>query len=96
MLINMCSSSGVSYLLHPNSRSFWIEFRMGVNWARRCLSESIPRFNTMDEWLERKSTKIDTCAQMCLHVLSRDDAPKMIFKNGTVTFPPLPQQQPGE
>jgi hypothetical protein len=48
------------------------------------------------EGQQKKSTKIETCALICLHLLSRDDAPPMIFKDGNVFFPEIPQPQPGE
>lgn len=31
--------------------------------------------------------KLDTCAQMCRHLLSHDDAPEMIFEDAQATFP---------
>lgn len=69
---------------------------MGVGFARLSLTETIPRFNHLSEWEQHKSTKFDICAQMCRHLLSRDDAPEMLFENGTVIFPAVPDPQPGE
>jgi hypothetical protein len=76
--------------------SFYIEHRMCVGFARLKLEDPIPEFKTLEEWEEKKSTKIDICARMCRHLLSHDDAPKMVFGNGTVVFPPVPPSQPGK
>jgi len=43
-----------------------------------------------------KSTKFDTCARLCQHLLTRDDAPKVDVVNGEVIYPPFPSLQPGE
>lgn len=65
-------------------------------YARRNLEEPVPRFNTLEQWEEKKSTKIDTCARLCRHLLTRDDAPEIEVVNGEVKFPPFPSLQPGE
>jgi TATA-binding protein-associated factor len=78
------------------SRSFYIEHRMCVGFARLDLAEPIPVFGSLEEWEPKKSTKLDTCALMCRHLLARDDAPEMIFESGTVVFPPIPTSTLGE
>ena len=78
------------------SRSFYIEHRMCVGFAHLNLEDPIPVFKTLEEWQEQKSTKIDTCACMCSHLLTCDDAPHMIFQEGTVIFPPIPPSGPRE
>lgn len=78
------------------SRSFYLEHRMCVGFARLSLEDSIPTFETLAQWEEKKSTKIDVCARMCKHILTRDDAPKMKFEDGAVIFPPIPPPTPGE
>lgn len=78
------------------SSTFYLPSRMGAIYPRRSLTEKIPHFKTLEEWQSRKSTKIDTCARMCRHLLSRDDAPDMTFKDGQVVFPDVPQPRPGE
>ena len=69
---------------------------MGAIYPRRSLTEKIPLFKSFEEWQNRKSTKIDACARMCRHLLSRDDAPDMIFQDGQIIFPDVPQSLPGE
>jgi hypothetical protein len=69
---------------------------MGAVYPRATLKESLPTFSSLEAWKEKKSTKIDICARMCLHLLSRDDAATMGFKEGTVDFPESPQPAPGE
>jgi len=69
---------------------------MGVCWARRNLAEAIPCFKTLEQWREKKSTKFDICARMSQHILARDDAPEMVFREGTVIFPTIPEPQPGQ
>jgi hypothetical protein len=78
------------------SSTFYLPSRMGVIYPRRSLTEKIPLFKSLEEWQSRKSTKIDTCARMCRHLLSRDDAPDMIFQDGKVIFPDVPQSPLGE
>jgi len=57
---------------------------------------SIRMQHVVPEWQQKKSTKIDMCALICLHLLSRDDAPPLIRKDGNVFFPEMPQSRPGE
>lgn len=78
------------------SSTFYLPSRMGAIYPRLSLTEKIPLFNSLEEWQSHKSTKIDTCARMCSHLLSRDDAPDMIFQDGRVIFPDVSQSPPGE
>lgn len=68
---------------------------MSVGFARLNLDEKIPMFGSLEEWETKKSTKIDTCARMCRHMLTRDDAPEIIVKDGVVCYPPVPDPAPG-
>ena len=63
---------------------------MATGYAKDDPNEEIPKFSTMQEWESKKSTKMDVCAQICRHLLSRDDAPEVEFKNGAPVFPPNP------
>jgi len=65
-------------------------------YPRLDLNDKIPRFSTLEDWQQKMSTKVDTCAKMCLHILSRDKAPMMEFKDGQVFFPEIPPPAPGE
>ena len=69
---------------------------MAATYPRRSLKDKIPKFKTLEEWQSHKSTKVDVCAQMAIHLTSRDDAPDMVFKDGTVIFPDVPQSPLGE
>ncbi len=68
---------------------------MAATYPRRSLKDKIPKFKTLEEWQSHKSTKVDVCAQMAIHLTSRDDAPDMVFKDGTVIFPKAPNPMPG-
>ena len=68
---------------------------MSVGFARLNLDEEIPTFRSLEEWEGKKSTKIDTCARMCQHILTRDDAMEISIKDGAVFFPPNPELAPG-
>ena len=70
--------------------------RLGAGYARLDTHDPLPKFNTLEEWLPKKSTKMDACARICQHLLSRDDAPDPILENGQIIFPPPPPLQPGE
>jgi len=66
---------------------------MAVIFARRMtddIMEDIPVFSTIAQWNLVKSTKIDTCARICEHFLTRDDALEPVFDEGQVMFPPMP------
>ncbi|PPR00042.1 hypothetical protein CVT26_008918 [Gymnopilus dilepis] len=78
------------------SRAFYIEHRMSVGYARLSLEEKIPFFKSLPEWIEKMSTKMDTCARLCKHLLSRDDAPDPIIVDGQLVLPPLPPLAEGE
>jgi Helicase conserved C-terminal domain len=67
-----------------------------VLYARRNLEEPVPHFDTLEQWEEKKSTKVDTCARLCRHLLTRDDAPEIVVVDGEVHFPPFPSLQPAE
>ena len=69
---------------------------MGAAYARSNTHDPLPKFDTMDKWFAKKSTKIDACARLCQHLLSRDDALDPINENGELSFPPPPTLQPGE
>lgn len=69
---------------------------MAVGYARDNPNDEIPYFQTLAQWVPLKSTKMDMCARMCVHLLSRDDAPPLVFEGGSVTFNPIPETQPGE
>lgn len=58
--------------------------------------KDIPRFNSLEEWAERKSTKMDVLARICKHTLSSDRAPPVQFANGQAFFPQIPPLKPGE
>ncbi|TFK62822.1 hypothetical protein BDN72DRAFT_776663 [Pluteus cervinus] len=77
------------------SKNFYIDLRTGVGYARYNTEDPIPKFDTLEQWRERKSTKFDACARMCQHILSRDDAPEMIFQDGDIVFPEAPPLPPG-
>lgn len=69
---------------------------MCVGYARYNLEEKIPHFPTLKDWEDKKSTKFDTCARMCQHLLARDDAPEIKIEAGEVMFPSFLPVQPGE
>ncbi|RDB15031.1 Protein CHROMATIN REMODELING 5 [Hypsizygus marmoreus] len=89
---SVSTSNGVLMIV---SRSFYIEHRMCVGYARFDLAENIPKFHSLDEWEGKKSTKFDTCARMCRHLLTCDDAPEIIVEGGTVVYPPIPPRASG-
>jgi hypothetical protein len=90
-----CSLSSCS-AMKAFSSTFYLRSRLGATYPRLNLTDKIPRFKTMDEWQKAKSTKVDTLARMCLHLLSRDDAPPMVFEDGGVVFPPVAAPAPHE
>lgn len=80
------------------TRSFYIEYRISVGFARDESrgDSSIPTFTTLEQWEPVKSTKMDTCAKICQHILTRDDVPTVTFKDGKAIFPKInPHPLPG-
>ncbi|KAF6745335.1 P-loop containing nucleoside triphosphate hydrolase protein, partial [Ephemerocybe angulata] len=75
---------------------FYIEHRMGVTFARskEDLDNDLPKFESLAEWEPVKSTKIDTLVRILHHLLSRDDAPPVLFENGAPVFPDMPPTDP--
>jgi len=69
---------------------------MSATYPRLSMTDKIPRFKTREDWESCKSTKVDVCARMCLHLISRDDAPRMVFEDGAVIFPEVPKPMHGE
>lgn len=67
---------------------------MAVSYASDDGKKKIPTFKSMDEWLPVRSTKIDVCARIAQHVLSRDDAGPVQFLDGHPVFPPHPTPDP--
>jgi hypothetical protein len=47
-----------------------------------------PVFQTLDEWLPVRSTKMDVCAKVCTHYLSADSVLDVEFVDGQAVFPP--------
>lgn len=78
------------------STRFYLEYRMGVGYARQDLKDPIPSFKTMDDWTARKATKIDTCARICQYLTSTDRAGIPYVEDGAVCFPPIPPLGPGK
>ncbi|TFK19678.1 hypothetical protein FA15DRAFT_601103 [Coprinopsis marcescibilis] len=72
-----------------NSR-FYLEHRKGVTFAREPSDPPCPKFNTLEEWEDRKSSKIDCLVRMVQHILTRDDMPPVTFENGVPVFDPAP------
>lgn len=78
------------------SRSFYIDHKLATGFARIDLSENIPTFETLEQWRELKSTKVDTVALACVHLLSSDSAPRIYVENDVAIFPPIPPRLDGK
>ncbi|KAF8871323.1 P-loop containing nucleoside triphosphate hydrolase protein [Infundibulicybe gibba] len=73
--------------LTRSQRDFYLEYRATVCFAKDESMSSIPVFRSFNEWGPVKSTKMDACARICRHYLSRDDVPDVEFEDGSVIFP---------
>jgi TATA-binding protein-associated factor len=71
-------------------KKFYLEYRMATGYAKDDPNKPIPIINNMEEWDKCKSTKMDVCAKICQHLLTRDDAPDVEFEEGVPIFPPFP------
>lgn len=87
------------------TRNFYLDYRISVGYAKDESEESeedkdgikalAPTFTSLQEWEPKKSTKMDTCAKICRHMLTRDDVPDVIFEEGQAIFPHIPPTPPG-
>ncbi|RXW14683.1 hypothetical protein EST38_g11168 [Candolleomyces aberdarensis] len=68
---------------------FYLDHRMGVTFAKEPDSP-IPVFESLKQWSECLSTKIDTAARITIHVLTRDDMPLVYFEDGVCYYPSAP------
>lgn len=94
-MLSVCSLSSCG-MAKALSSTFYLPSRMGATYPRLSLTDKVPQFKSLEDWQSRKSTKVDICALMCLHLLSHDDVPSMIFHDGTVIFPEVPKPMLGE
>ncbi|PPQ82663.1 hypothetical protein CVT26_001000 [Gymnopilus dilepis] len=62
---------------------------MAVGYAQESKGP-IPRFSSLEEWEQAKSTKMDVVAQIIRHMLSSDQAPPVTFVDGVPIFPSIP------
>ncbi|KAF9447919.1 hypothetical protein P691DRAFT_670489 [Macrolepiota fuliginosa MF-IS2] len=77
------------------TKKFYLEYRTAVGYAKEDPSDPWPSFESLKEWELVKSTKMDSCARVCLHYLSRDDVEDVAFEDGKPIFPEAPTV-PGE
>lgn len=84
------------------TRNFYLDYRISVGYAKDESEDDKdgirvlpPKFLSLQDWEPKKSTKMDTCAKICQHMLARDDVPDVIFKEGQAIFPPIPPTPPG-
>ncbi|KAF8054476.1 P-loop containing nucleoside triphosphate hydrolase protein [Lyophyllum atratum] len=69
---------------------FYLEYRTAVGFAKEDPDSPWPSFKTLQEWAPVKSTKMEVCAEICKHYLSRDDVGDVTFANGVPVFPDIP------
>ncbi|KAJ3566666.1 hypothetical protein NP233_g6855 [Leucocoprinus birnbaumii] len=77
------------------TRKFYLEYRTAVVFANKNPDDPLPKFHTMFEWEEVKSTKIETCSKLCSYYLTHDAVPDVTFENGQAIFPKV-EVKPGE
>ncbi|KAF8054482.1 P-loop containing nucleoside triphosphate hydrolase protein [Lyophyllum atratum] len=94
----LISSNAELSLRRPQSSSasslsttrFYLEYRTAVGFAKEDPDSPWPSFKTLQEWAPVKSTKMEVCAEICKHYLSRDDVGDVTFANGVPVFPDIP------
>ncbi|KXN84276.1 SWI/SNF-like matrix-associated actin-dependent regulator [Leucoagaricus sp. SymC.cos] len=69
------------------TKQFYMEYRLAVSYAKEDPASLLPTFETLDEWLPKKSTKMDVCARICAHYLEHDDIDDVSFEGGVAIFP---------
>lgn len=73
--------------LMASIQKFYHEYRSAVSYAKHNPEDPDPVFKSLDQWEDAKSTKMDVCARICRHYLSRDDIEDIDFKDGQLVFP---------
>lgn len=63
-------------------KKFYLEYRTAVGYAKDDPSAIWPSFETLKDWKEVKSTKMDICAQLCAHYLTHDQVEDVSFVDG--------------
>jgi Helicase conserved C-terminal domain len=79
-------------LIHP-SQTFYLEYRVALGWAGETEARDHPErfFKSQKDWLENGGSKMVAAVRIAAHLLSRDDAPPIIFDGeGGFEIPPLP------
>jgi hypothetical protein len=75
-------------------QTFYLEYRISLGWAGEEDKRDHPEryFKTQQDWLEHGGSKITAAVLISSHLLSRDDAPPVVFDGeGGYTIPPLPE-----
>lgn len=72
-----------------------MEYRLNITYAKSDPSSPNPRFHSLEEWATMKSTKMDTCAQICSHYLHHDDVSDVTFVDGRAVFEDVEPFTPG-
>ncbi|KAG7093167.1 hypothetical protein E1B28_006856 [Marasmius oreades] len=70
--------------------NFYIDYRKDVGYAKENPDAPNPTFKTLEEWEEKKSTKMDCLAKVVRHYLSHDNIADVQFVDGAPIFPPPP------
>lgn len=94
-VIPICSVSTANGVGRLMTKKFYLEYRMATGYAKDDPDDAIPIIKNIEEWEKCKSTKMDVCAKICQHLLTRDDAPDVEFEEGLPIFPPFPNPLEG-
>ncbi|KXN81812.1 Chromatin-remodeling complex ATPase chain isw-1 [Leucoagaricus sp. SymC.cos] len=79
-----------------HTKKFYLEYRLAVGFAKDDVDDPLPTIKSLEEWEPIKSTKMDVCARVCAHYLSRDDVLDVEFVNGEPIFPATPTSEDTE
>ncbi|KAF5331786.1 hypothetical protein D9758_018091 [Tetrapyrgos nigripes] len=79
-----------------HTKSFYLEYRMLIAYAKDNREDPLPSPKSLKEWNPIRSTKMTVCAMLCRHYLKQDDVGDPQFKNGQPEFPIPPKLKPGE
>ncbi|KAJ3564157.1 hypothetical protein NP233_g8477 [Leucocoprinus birnbaumii] len=69
------------------TKTFYLEYRTGVAFAKKHPAEPYPKVKSLEEWELIKSTKMATCAEVCKHYLTHDSVADVEFVDGKVVLP---------
>jgi hypothetical protein len=84
----MTRASAANSIERFKTRSFYIDYRLALGYATDHSETKAVEFQSLEDWLKKKGTKLDACANICKYLLTHKAPPDVVFsESGVMTFP---------